>query len=62
LHGPAPAPPRRRPVGFRRDERPIYPVLGASPEDDSNDHLDDAVDSSGTEQQVTDTQERLGKS
>ncbi|MEH0586842.1 hypothetical protein QA942_23240 [Streptomyces sp. B21-106] len=24
------------PVGYRRDGRPIYPILGASPEDDSN--------------------------
>ncbi|GAB2751635.1 MULTISPECIES: hypothetical protein [Streptomyces] len=52
--------PLRRPVGFRRDGRPIYPILGASSEDETNDQLDDATDS-GQEQQVTFTQDRLGK-
>ncbi|GHJ28522.1 hypothetical protein TPA0910_29550 [Streptomyces hygroscopicus subsp. sporocinereus] len=52
--------PSRRSVGFRRDGRPIYPILGASAEDETNDHLDDTVDS-GQEQQVTVTQDRLGK-
>ncbi|MGW3121383.1 hypothetical protein ACWDBW_30240 [Streptomyces sp. NPDC001107] len=52
--------PPRRPVGFRLDGRPIYPILGASAEDDSNDQLDDAGDG-GQEQQVTVTQDRLGK-
>ncbi|MGW3101343.1 hypothetical protein [Streptomyces sp. NPDC001100] len=55
-----PLPPRRRPVGFRDDGRPIYPVLGASSEDESNDQLDDAAEP-GQEQQVTVTQDRLGK-
>ncbi|UXX94153.1 hypothetical protein N7U49_22465 [Streptomyces sp. AD2-2] len=55
-----PLPPRHRPVGFRDDGRPIYPVLGASSEDESNDQLDDAAES-GQEQQVTVTQDRLGK-
>ncbi|MFB7500385.1 hypothetical protein ACFC09_37890 [Streptomyces sp. NPDC056161] len=53
--------PARHPVGYRRDGRPIYPVLGASSEDETNDHLDDAGDSGVSEQQVTVTQERLGK-
>lgn len=53
--------PPRRPVGHRRDGRPIYPVLGASPEDETNDQLDDAAESGGQEQQVTVTQDRLGK-
>ncbi|MER6610144.1 hypothetical protein ABT282_30600 [Streptomyces sp. NPDC000927] len=52
--------PSRRPVGFRRDGRPIYPILGASAEDETNDQLDDTADS-GQEQQVTVTQDRLGK-
>lgn len=56
-----PLPPRHRLVGFRRDGRPIYPVLGASPEDESNDRLDDTDDGAGQEQQVTVTQDRLGK-
>ncbi|MFE3526993.1 hypothetical protein ACFXOD_36555 [Streptomyces sp. NPDC059161] len=53
--------PNRRPVGYRHDGRPIYPVLGASSEDETNDHLDDTGDSGGQEQQVTVTQDRLGK-
>ncbi len=53
--------PPRRPVGYRRDGRPIYPILGASSEDETNDQLDDATDSGGQEQQVTVTQDRLGK-
>ncbi|ORT53975.1 hypothetical protein [Streptomyces sp. CB03238] len=52
--------PPRRPVGHRRDGRPIYPILGASSEDETNDQLEDAPDS-GREQQVTVTQDRLGK-
>ncbi|MFF4802336.1 hypothetical protein ACFY1U_28690 [Streptomyces sp. NPDC001351] len=52
--------PLRRPVGFRRDGRPIYPILGASAEDETNDQLDDAAET-GQEQQVTVTQDRLGK-
>ncbi|MEV4907553.1 hypothetical protein AB0N46_23260 [Streptomyces albidoflavus] len=53
--------PPRRPVGRRRDGRPIYPILGASSEDETNDQLDDANDDGGQEQQVTFSQERLGK-
>ncbi|MYT29545.1 MULTISPECIES: hypothetical protein [unclassified Streptomyces] len=53
--------PSRRPVGYRRDGRPIFPVLGASPEGETNDQLDDAPEAAGQEQQVTDAQERLGK-
>ncbi|MGW0992021.1 hypothetical protein ACWD5V_01610 [Streptomyces sp. NPDC002523] len=53
--------PPRRPVGFRRDGRPIYPILGASSEDETNDQLDDGTDDGGQEQQVTVTQDRLGK-
>ncbi|MEU9188224.1 hypothetical protein AB0D14_27545 [Streptomyces sp. NPDC048484] len=53
--------PPRSPVGYRRDGRPIYPILGASSEDETNDHLDDADDSGSQEQQVTVTQDRLGK-
>ncbi|MEK2478879.1 hypothetical protein [Streptomyces noursei] len=53
--------PSRRPVGYRRDGRPIFPVLGASPEDETNDQLDDAAEAAVQEQQVTVTQERLGK-
>ncbi|MFF7092827.1 hypothetical protein ACFY9A_10575 [Streptomyces rubradiris] len=52
--------PTRRPAGTRRDGRPIYPILGAWSEDEVNDHLDDA-DGAGQEQQVTVTQERLGR-
>ncbi|MFI9391915.1 hypothetical protein ACIG53_13640 [Streptomyces bauhiniae] len=52
--------PLRRPVGFRRDGRPIYPILGASREDETNDQLDNGPDD-GQEQQVTLTQDRLGK-
>ncbi|MER5543009.1 hypothetical protein ABT072_11305 [Streptomyces sp. NPDC002589] len=52
--------PARHPVGYRRDGRPIYPILGASAEDEANDHLDDTADD-GVEQQVTVTQERLGR-
>jgi hypothetical protein len=53
--------PARHAVGYRRDGRPIYPILGASAEDEANDHLDDAGDGGGQEQQVTVTQDRLGK-
>ena len=53
--------PNRSPVGYRRDGRPIYPILGASSEDETNEHLDDAGDGGGQEQQVTVTQDRLGK-
>ncbi|MEU3973399.1 hypothetical protein [Streptomyces bacillaris] len=53
--------PPRRPVGYRRDGRPIYPILGASSEDESNDQLDDAGEDGGHEQQVTVSQDRLGK-
>ncbi|OIJ97756.1 hypothetical protein BIV25_13185 [Streptomyces sp. MUSC 14] len=52
--------PARHPVGFRRDGRPIYPILGASSEDEANDQLGDAGDDS-PEPQVTVTQDRLGK-
>ncbi|MDN0193899.1 hypothetical protein [Streptomyces sp. S.PNR 29] len=52
--------PPHRPVGFRRDGRPIYPILGASSEDETNDQLDDTAEA-GQEQQVTVSQERLGK-
>ncbi|MFJ9617861.1 hypothetical protein [Streptomyces noursei] len=53
--------PPRLPVGFRRDGRPIFPVVGASSEDEANDRLDDTDDVGGAEQQVTVTQDRLGK-
>ncbi|RYJ28807.1 hypothetical protein CU044_2568 [Streptomyces sp. L-9-10] len=53
--------PSRRPVGSRRDRRPIFPILGASSEDETNDQLDDATESDGQDQQVTVTQDRLGK-
>lgn len=53
--------PPSRPVGFRRDGQPIYPILGASSEDESNDQVDDAAESGDQEQQVTVTQDRLGK-
>lgn len=53
--------PLRHPVGYRRDGRPIYPILGASAGDETNDQLDDAHDGSGQEQQVTFSQDRLGK-
>ncbi|WP_406172121.1 hypothetical protein [Streptomyces sp. NBC_00996] len=53
--------PTRSPVGYRRDGRPIFPILGASSEDETNEHLDDADDGGGQEQQVTVTQDRLGK-
>ncbi len=58
--------PARHPVGHRRDGRPISPILGASSEDETNDHLDDADNDAGDgggsqEQQVTVTQDRLGK-
>ncbi|WP_431770903.1 hypothetical protein [Streptomyces cucumeris] len=53
--------PPRRPVGHRRDGRPIHPILGASSEDETNDQLDDANDEGGQEQQVTFSQDRLGK-
>ncbi|MFI7136559.1 hypothetical protein ACIBQ5_01965 [Streptomyces massasporeus] len=35
------------PVGHRRDGRPIYPILGASPEDDSNKPGDEGSPQSG---------------
>ncbi|MFF7469926.1 hypothetical protein [Streptomyces sp. NPDC008092] len=35
------------PVGYRRDGRPIYPILGASPEDDSNKPGDEGSPQSG---------------
>ncbi|GEC06570.1 hypothetical protein SSP24_42250 [Streptomyces spinoverrucosus] len=41
--------------------RPAYPILGASSEDETNDHLDDTSEGGGREQQVTVTQDRLGK-
>ncbi|WP_407286443.1 hypothetical protein [Streptomyces sp. BP-8] len=53
--------PPRRPVGFRRDGRPIFPICGASSEDETNDQLDDGAEDGGQEQQVTVTQDRLGK-
>ncbi|MEU6256300.1 hypothetical protein [Streptomyces sp. NPDC047043] len=53
--------PPRRPIGFRRDGRPIYPILGASSEDETNDQLDEGADTGGSDQQVTVTQDRLGK-
>ncbi|WP_180685865.1 hypothetical protein [Streptomyces gossypiisoli] len=53
--------PTRSPVGYRRDGRPIFPILGASSEDDSNDQLDDTAEGGGQEPQVTFTQDRLGK-
>jgi hypothetical protein len=52
--------PPRHPVGFRRDGRPIYPILGASADDETNDQHDDTAET-GPEQQVTVTQDRLGK-
>ncbi|MCR8573101.1 hypothetical protein [Streptomyces sp. Isolate_219] len=52
--------PTRSPVGYRRDGRPIFPIVGASSEDEANERLDD-VDDGGQEQQVTVTQDRLGK-
>ena len=36
------------PVGHRRDRRPIYPILGASPEDDSNKPEGDGGAAGGT--------------
>lgn len=53
--------PTGSPVGSRCDGRPIFPILGASSEDETNDQLDDADDAGGQEQQVTVTQDRLGK-
>ncbi|MBT2391842.1 hypothetical protein J7E87_21005 [Streptomyces sp. ISL-1] len=53
--------PTRSPVGYRRDGRPIFPIVGASSEDETNEHLDDADDGGSQEQQVTVTQDRLGK-
>lgn len=53
--------PSHRPVGFRDDGRPIYPILGASAEDETNDQLDDGGDAGDQEHQVTVTQDRLGK-
>ncbi|MFF4051963.1 hypothetical protein ACFYZ5_35505 [Streptomyces chartreusis] len=53
--------PQSGPIGFRRDGRPIYPVLGASSEDEANNHLDDTSDGGDQEQQVTVTQDRLGR-
>ncbi|MFJ2774777.1 hypothetical protein [Streptomyces sp. NPDC087300] len=35
------------PVGFRRDGRPIYPILGAAPDDDSNEPSGDDNPSAG---------------
>ncbi|OLZ69505.1 hypothetical protein AV521_18530 [Streptomyces sp. IMTB 2501] len=52
--------PARHLVGVRRDGRPIYPILGASSEDETNDQLGDDGDG-GPEPQVTVTQDRLGK-
>jgi hypothetical protein len=52
--------PSRRPVGCRRDGRPVFPICGASSEDESNEHLDDAEEA-GQPQQVTVTQEHLGR-
>ncbi|MDX3224542.1 hypothetical protein [Streptomyces sp. ME19-01-6] len=52
--------PTRHPVGYRRDGRAIYPILGASSEDETNDQLDDE-ESVGQPHQVTVSQERLGK-
>ncbi|MFD8379093.1 hypothetical protein ACFV2X_11230 [Streptomyces sp. NPDC059679] len=52
--------PTRRPVGYRRDGRPIYPILGASSEDEANERLDNVDDVDQTAQ-VTVTQDRLGK-
>ncbi|MGW7572402.1 hypothetical protein [Streptomyces sp. NPDC054765] len=53
--------PTRSPVGYRRDGRAIYPILGASSEDETNDQLDDGAEDGGQEQQVRVTQDRLGK-
>ncbi|MFE4535825.1 hypothetical protein ACFRKB_12170 [Streptomyces scopuliridis] len=48
-------------MGSRRDGRSIFPILGASSEDETNDLLEDATESDGQDQQVTVTQDRLGK-
>ena len=53
--------PTRQPVGYRRDGRPIFPILGASSENETNDHLDDADSGGAQDEQVTVTQDRLGK-
>lgn len=54
--------PSREPVGFRRDGRPIFPIAGASADDESNQQTDDGTEeSSGQAQQVTVTQDRLGR-
>ncbi|MGP8301978.1 hypothetical protein ACTPOK_29475 [Streptomyces inhibens] len=53
--------PTSSPVGYRRDGRAIYPILGASSEDETNDQLDDGAEDGSQEQQVTVTQDRLGK-
>lgn len=39
------------PVGYRRDGRPIYPVLGASPEDESNKQGDDGTHAGAVSQE-----------
>lgn len=44
------------PVGYRRDGRPIYPILGASPDDDSNKPGDEGGAPSGSV-----TQEELAR-
>ncbi|MBY8884764.1 hypothetical protein K7472_07885 [Streptomyces sp. PTM05] len=51
--------PSHSPVGYRRDGRPVYPICGASPEDESNEQLDD--EGTSEPQQITVTQDRLGK-
>ncbi|MER6546733.1 hypothetical protein [Streptomyces sp. NPDC001250] len=49
-------------IALQRDRRPIYPIVGASPEEDTDDHLDDTgAGDGGTVPQVTVTQDRLGK-
>jgi hypothetical protein len=54
--------PARHAVGFRRDGRPIYPIVGASPEDETDDHLDGTgAGDGGRVPQVRATQDRLGK-
>jgi hypothetical protein len=55
--------PHRGPVGFRRDGRPIYPICGASSDDESNTEVDDTGADIDAEQakQVTVTQDRLGR-
>lgn len=55
--------PSRGPVGFRRDGRPIFPICGASSDDELNAEVDDTGTDVGAEQakQVTVTQDRLGR-